>query len=40
VLGIISNFGTLPENSSPPLISQTGYGPAVNQDADRTIRTE
>jgi len=30
----------LPENYSPPLMSQAGYGPAFNQDADRTIRTE
>jgi len=30
-------LGLLLENSSPPLVSQAGYGPDFNQDADRTI---
>jgi len=40
MLDIVKKFGPLPENSSPSLVSQAGYGPALNQDADRTIRTE
>jgi len=33
-------FEPLPENSSPSLVFQAGYGHTFNQDADRTIRTE
>jgi len=29
-----------PQISSLPLVSQAGYGPSFNQDADRKIRTE
>jgi len=33
-------IGPLPDNASPPLLSQAGYGPGFNQDANRTIITE
>jgi len=33
-------MGALPQTSSPSLVSQAGYGPGFNRDADRTIRTE
>jgi len=40
VLDIVKKFGPLLEQSSSPLVSQAGYRPAFNQNADRTIRTE
>jgi len=30
VLGTVWKFGPLPETSTPPLVSQAGYGPAAD----------
>jgi len=41
VLDILKFKNPPPQKTLPPLlVSQAGYGPAFNQDAGRTIRTE